>query len=238
MKKLSSPLLEHAPSRILVVAPHADDETLGAGGTIGRFAANGHHVTVAVMTGHGEGEHPLWSADVWDTVRGEAREAHAALGVKEVIYREIPAACVAQYPTWKLNREAADVLDQVRPEVLLVPFALDLHKDHREIFNAFAVAWRPNSPAGRAVREIYAYETLSETHWSVPYVEQGFLPNVHIDISATLETKLRALACYKSQICPAPATRSLEAARAQAVWRGAQIGVAAAEAFVLIRRII
>jgi LmbE family N-acetylglucosaminyl deacetylase len=61
---------------------------------------------------------------------------------------------------------------------------------------------------------------------------------VHVDISDTLETKLRALACFKTQIRKAPATRSLQAARAQAVWRGAQIGAEAAEAFVLVRRII
>lgn len=227
-----------SPSRVLVVAPHADDETLGAGGSIARFARAGHDVTVAVMTGHGEADHPLWPRSLWETIRGEAREAHAALGVRNVIYREIPAACVADYPTWKLNRDAAEVLDEVRPELLLVPFALDLHKDHREIFNAFCVAWRPVSDAGRGVREIYAYETLSETHWNVPYVEQGFMPNVHVDISETLEIKLQALACFKSQMHAAPATRSLQAARAQAVWRGAQIGAEAAEAFVLVRRIV
>jgi LmbE family N-acetylglucosaminyl deacetylase len=195
-------------------------------------------VTVAVMTGHGEGEHPLWPQSVWDLVRREAREAHATLGVKDVIYREIPAACVADYPAWKLNQAAGDVLEEVKPEMLFVPFALDLHRDHREIFNAFAVAWRPTSEASRRVREIYAYETLSETHWNVPYVEQGFIPNVHIDISDTLGIKLKALACFKSQVRPAPATRSLPAVRAQAVWRGAQIGAHAAEAFVLVRRII
>jgi N-acetylglucosamine malate deacetylase 1 len=227
-----------SPLRVLVVAPHADDETLGAGGSIARFVRAGHQVTVAVMTGHGEEEHPLWPRRVWDTVRDEAREAHAALGVAKVIYREVPAACVAEYPSWKLNREAGEVLDEVKPDLLFVPFALDLHKDHREIFNAFSVAWRPTSEVSRGVREIYAYETLSETHWNVPYVEQGFLPNVHVDISETLETKLRALACFKTQMRPAPATRSLQAARAQAVWRGAQIGTEAAEAFVLVRRII
>lgn len=226
------------PLRVLVVAPHADDETLGAGGSIARFVRAGHHVTVAVMTGHGEEEHPLWPRRVWDAVRDEAREAHAALGVAKVIYREVPAACVAEYPSWKLNCEAGEVLDEVKPDLLFVPFALDLHKDHREVFNAFSVAWRPTSEVSRGVREIYAYETLSETHWNVPYVEQGFLPNVHVDISETLETKLRALACFKTQMRPAPATRSLQAARAQAVWRGAQIGTEAAEAFVLVRRII
>ena len=77
--------------------------------------------------------------------------------------------------------------------------------------------------------------TPAETHWSAPYLEPGFTPNAWVDISAHLDTKLRALACYESQIRPAPDARSLDAVRALAVWRGAQQGMAAAEAFVTIR---
>lgn len=225
--------------KVLVVAPHADDETLGAGGTIARLASEGHHVTVAVMTGHGEDEaHPLWPRSVWDTVRGEAREAMAVLGVKELLFRDVPAALVADIPVYKLNKEAVAVTEQVKPDVLLLPFLWDLHKDHREVFHAFSVAWRVASETGRRIREVWAYETLSETHWNAATLEPGFLPNVHVDVSAHLETKIRALGCYESQMQKPPATRSLEAARAQAVWRGAQIGVAAAEAFVLVRRLV
>lgn len=227
------------PQRVLVVAPHADDETLGAGGTIARFAAEGHHVTVAVMTGHGDdAPHPLWPRSVWDKVRGEAREAMSVLGVKELLFREVPAAQVAEHPPWKLNREAVSIVEEVKPDVMLVPFLWDIHKDHREIFHAFSVAWRVASQTGRNIREVWAYETLSETHWNAATLEPGFVPNVHVDISAHLERKVQALHCYKSQMQAAPGTRSIEAARAQAVWRGAQVGVAAAEAFVLVRRLV
>jgi N-acetylglucosamine malate deacetylase 1 len=221
--------------RALVIAPHADDETLGVGGTIARLVSAGHHVSVAVMTGHGETmAHPLWPRSAWEGVRAEARKAMAVLGVEQLLLRELPAACVAQLPTWQVNREAQAVLEQTQPDLLFVPFLWDLHKDHREIFHAFSVAWRTSSAVGRKIRNIYAYETLSETHWNSP-LEPGFIPNTHLDISEFIETKLRALACYVSQVQPAPNTRSLEATRAQAVWRGAQIGVPAAEAFVLVR---
>jgi LmbE family N-acetylglucosaminyl deacetylase len=226
-----------SPLRALVIAPHADDETLGVGATIARLVAEGHRVSVAVMTGHGEAPHPLWQRSLWDGIRAEAREAMAVLGVHELILREIPAALVAQYPTWKLNEEARSVIEQAQPDLLFVPFLWDVHKDHRELFAAFNVAWRPNTPLGRKIRRIYAYETLSETHWNCAQLEPGFIPNVHVDVSPFLETKLRAMACYKSQVQRPPNTRSLEALRAQAVWRGAQIGVAAAEAFVLVRQL-
>lgn len=226
------------PKRILIVSPHADDETLGVGGTIARLAAEGHEVTVAVLTGHGEDEaHPLWEPGVWEEIRREAREAYDILGVDRVLFREIPAVRVAEQPLWKVNRIAAEILEEVRPEVLFVPFQYDLHQDHRSLFHAFSVAWRPSSEVGRVVREIYCYETVSETHWNFPNVEPGFLPNVWMEISDTLEIKLRALACFESQVRPAPDARSLEAVQALAVWRGSQAGMKAAEAFVLVRRL-
>lgn len=221
--------------RILVIAPHADDETLGMGGSLSRFVAEGHKVTVAVVTGHGDGDHPLWPQSVWDTVRAEARRAMSVLGVKDLLFEEVPAAQVAETPVWKLNRVTESIVAKVQPEILYVPFPFDLHKDHREIFHSLSVAWRTSSETGRGIREIYCYETQSETHWNIPYVEAGFLPNCWVDISATLETKLEALACYESQIRPAPDARSIEAVKALAVWRGSQVGVTAAEAFVAVR---
>lgn len=224
--------------KILVVAPHADDETLGAGGTIARMVSEGHEVTVAVMTGHGSGPHPIAPKSAWNTVRAEAREAMSILGVQKLIFREIPAGCVREQPLYVVNEVAAKVVEEVRPEMLFVPFLWDLHQDHREIFHTFSVAWRVSNSIGRGIREIYAYETLSETHWNTAYVEPGFFPNVHFDISNHLGKKLEALGCYKSQIREAPSARSIDSARAQAVWRGAQIEVRAAEAFVLVRKLV
>lgn len=224
--------------KVLVVAPHADDESLGVGGTIARHVSFGDEVVVVVMTGHGAHPHPIWPQSAWDVVRAEARAAMDVLGVKELLFREIPAACVAEVPAYQLNQEVFSVVDQVKPDILYVPFLWDLHKDHREIFYALSVAWRTCSPVGRGIREIYAYETLSETHWNTPYVEPGFVPNVYVDISQFLEIKIAALECYKSQMSPAPAARSLAAIRAQAVWRGALVNLPAAEAFVLVRKLI
>jgi LmbE family N-acetylglucosaminyl deacetylase len=221
---------------VLVVAPHADDETLGAGGTIARHAREGDLVYVAVVTGHGdESAHPLWPRSVWERVRGEAGAACRILGVKELIFEEVPAALVADQPAWKLNRATSAIVERIQPDVLYVPFAFDLHKDHREVFHSLSVAWRASSPTGRGIRQIYCYEVQSETHWNVPYVEAGFLPTSFVDIGETLETKLEALACYESQIRPFPDARSPEAVRALATWRGSQMGMRAAEAFVTVR---
>ncbi len=223
-------------SRILVVAPHADDETIGMGGTIARHAREGHEVVVAVVTGHGDdGPHPLWPREVWDRVRAEARTACDVLGVSELLFEEVPAAMVGDQPLWKLNKVIAAIVERAAPDALYVPFPFDLHRDHREVFHSLSVAWRSSSAAGRNIRDIHCYEVQSETHWNAPYLEPGFLPTMWTDIGATLEVKLEALSCYKSQIRPAPDARSLEAVRALAVWRGSQMGMSAAEAFVTVR---
>lgn len=224
--------------RILVIAPHADDECLGAGGVMSRYVTEGHHVAVAVLTGPGEGEHPVFPRAAWDTVRSECREAIELLGVQELLFENIPAALITEYPLHQLNATVDKIVRDVQAELLFLPFLYDLHRDHREIFHAFSVAWRPHTRHGRNLREIYCYETQSETHSNFPYVEAGFLPNCWFDISGEpLTKKLAALRCYQSQMQPAPHSRSLTAIEALATWRGSQMNVAAAEAFVLVRKL-
>ena len=201
-----------------------------------RYAAEGHQVFVAVMTGHGgTGPHPLWPPEVWTSVRTESRQAHAILGVADVFFFELPAVQVAEQPLWQVNKVAMEALEKAKPDILYVPFPYDLHRDHRELFHAFSVAWRPTTDIGRGIREIYAYETQSETHWSAPYLEPAFAPHVWVDISAFIDKKVEALRCFKSQMRPSPDTRSIEAIQALAAWRGSQVHMPAAEAFVAIR---
>ncbi len=221
--------------KVLCLAPHCDDETLGCGGVLARMVRERHEVTVAVVTGPGDDEHPVFPRGAWETVRREARATMDALGVAELHFENQPAALLADLPKHQLNDAVHALIESVRPEVLFVPHPFDLHKDHREVFDAASVAWRPTSELGRGVREVYAYEVLSETGWNAGGVEPGFVPNVWFDISSTLDAKLRALAAYESQLRPFPDARSVKAAEHLAHYRGAQMGMEAAEAFVLVR---
>jgi LmbE family N-acetylglucosaminyl deacetylase len=99
------------------------------------------------------------------------------------------------------------------------------------------VAWRPVTAVGRQVQRVLCYEVLSETHWNAPYLEPGFLPHRFEIITDTLDIKVRALDCFQSQIKQFPDIRSVQAIRALAQFRGAQVGVPAAEAFVVIREV-
>jgi LmbE family N-acetylglucosaminyl deacetylase len=155
--------------RLLAIAPHAEDETLGVGGTLARHAAEGDEVHVAVVTGHGDEPYPLWPRSAWDRVRAEAGRAMTTLGVAGLHFEEIPAALVADQPVHRLNRAVRGLIERVQPEALYVPFPFDLHKDHREVFHAVSVAYRASSEIGRTMRAVHCYEVPSETHLNAPY---------------------------------------------------------------------
>ena len=224
--------------RILVVAPHCDDETLGVGGSIARFVREGCDVIVAVMTGRGTEPHPLAKTLEEPPVRSEARDAMKILGVRELIFENIPAALVSDQPGYKVNQAAEAVVKSVKPEIIFLPFCWDVQLDHRTLTHAFNLAWRPHTDFGKRIRDVYMYETASETHWQISGYEPPFDPNTWVNISEHLVTKLESLACYKSQIRPFPDARSIEAVEALARWRGSQVSCRAAEAFVSVRRLV
>jgi LmbE family N-acetylglucosaminyl deacetylase len=215
---------------MLVVAPHPDDETLGAGGIIAALAAAGGEVAVLTVAGHLP---PLYPPDVHEQRVVEARRAHAVLGVTEAAFLDYPAVLLDQVPTPELNGRVQEVVERVEPDVLLVPFQ-DRHVDHRLVFEAAMVAARPVGP-GRGIGVVAAYETVSSTHWNAPHLEPTFVPNWCVDITDHIDTKLEALSCYESVLHAFPGPRSLEAVRALALFRGSQAGCGFAEGFHVLR---
>lgn len=218
---------------VLVIAPHADDEVLGAGGTIARFAAEGARITVAILTA---GFPPDFPQGEEEMIRQEAVAAHKILGVSETVYLDFPAAAIDSTPHRELNRAMASVYRQVSPDYVLVPFIGDVHLDHQAAFQSAMVMCRPNG--GHAPRNVLAYETVSETNWNAPLVTPGFQPNTYVDISNYLERKLDAFRAYASQVRPYPNERSIESLRAMAILRGTTVHLPAAEAFISVRHIL
>ena len=218
---------------VLVISPHPDDEVLGLGGTINRLAAEGHKVTVAVVT---RGWAPLFPDEQVARVRTEAQKANGILGTKELKFLDLPVTTLHAIPESELNKVFIDLVSDVKPEYVFIPFPGDRHEDHRQVFDACMVALRP-VPSNNFVKKIFAYETVSETHWAAPGVEPVFDPQHYVDIANHLETKCRAMQAYKSQVRPVPDARSIEAIKALATWRGSVVGLPAAEAFAIIRSI-
>lgn len=218
------------PKRVLIVAPHPDDETLGAGGTAAKCATLGHHVTVLIVSGHLP---PLYSREAYETTVREAKMAFEILSVAETRFLEIPATMVGNEAAHVLNGKIGSVVRNVRPNIVLTCYP-DRHVDHRVIFESVMVATRPVGEE-RNIELVAAYETLSETHWNAPFIEPNFTPNWVVDISEHVQTKLKALACYESQVTAFPGSRSVEAVEALAKFRGTQAGFGYGEAFQIIR---
>jgi len=221
---------------ILVLAPHADDETLGCGGTIAKHVKSGDEVNVAILTNASVGAPELFGDNVINQVRDECSRACQVLGVNKVYFENLPAPQLDQYPQYKIANCIRKIINDVSPSVLYIPHKGDLHMDHGAIYNAALVAARPF--ANQPVLTIYSYETLSETEWGHPTPDMAFIPTVFNDISGEfLEKKLLALKCYVSQLRDFPSSRSLESITALAKMRGSIIGAMAAESFALIRSI-
>lgn len=217
--------------KILVFAPHPDDEILGVGGTLALNIARGNEVYVCVVT---IGKPPIFtSAESCRKNQEDAKLCHKFLGIKKSFFLEFPAADLESVRRVELNDSFLKVIQEVEPDEVYIPHIGDMQKDHQIVVDACMVALRPKYFP--QVKRILAYETLSETDWNLPIVSNAFIPNVFVDISSTLDTKLEALSYYTFQINNFPDARSPEAVLALARYRGALMHWEAAEAFMLIR---
>ncbi len=222
--------------KILVIAPHPDDEVLGCGGVIKKHVKSGDQVYCCIVT---KGYPPEWSEEFMKKIRKDNLNASKVLGIKKTLFLDLPTAKLDTVPQKKLNDFIGECVKEINPEVVYIPFAGDLSRDHRLIFESALVATRPIN--GSKIKRIMAYEVLSETEWGrfLPNKRYDiFSPNIYIDISETLKDKLKAMACYKGEIKSHPHPRSLKIIKALAQKRGSEAGLKAAEAFFLIREIL
>ena len=217
-------------NRVLVIAPHPDDEILGCGGTMLKYIAAGHEVYVCIVT---KGCLPLFSPENVEKTRSEARICHQNIGVKKTFFLDFPAVMIDKENRYEVNEKILNVIKDIQPDEVYIPHWGDMQKDHQIVADACMVALRPKYEL--KVKRIYSYETMSETAWNAPNIQNEFIPNVFVDISDTIDKKLEALSFFKTQLSPFPDARSLEAVEALAKYRGALMHYKAAEAFMLIR---
>lgn len=223
-------------NKILIIAPHADDEVLGCGATISKLAKAGKEVYVLICTNASVGAPELFSSDIIKQIRKEALEAHRVLGVKKTFFLEFPAPVLDQYPRYKMSNELSAIIKKIGADTVYIPHRGDCHKDHAIIHECAMVACRPL--ANCTVKRVYAYETLSETEWGEPVTADFFVPVRYNTFTIDdFQKKLDAMSCFKSQLYPFPASRSLEAIEALAKYRGCTVSTERAEAFEVLRDI-
>ena len=223
---------------VLVVAAHPDDEVLGCGGTITRLAQEGHDVYIAIL---GEGITSRYQqreqADqaVVEALHARSRQVAELLGARDLFLYNLPDNRFDTVPLLDVIKIVEELVERLQPQVIYTHHGGDLNVDHVVVHRAVLTATRP--VAGCPVREICAFEVPSSTEWAFGQFQSVFRPNVFVDISATLETKVQAMALYESEARPFPHPRSPDALRAIAQRWGSAVGVEAAEVFELVRKV-
>lgn len=215
--------------RVLIFAPHRDDEIIGVGGTILKRKAAGDFVAVCIVTAREGMELPPSTKILHE----EMKKAHAFCHIDQYIGFPFWANNLENIPRKEMNKAFFDAIVKVQPEEVYLPFWGDMQKDHQIVTDAAMVALREKYD--HPVRRIYAYETLSETGINLPSENYSFIPNVFEDITDYLEGKKTALSFFKTQVRSFPDLRSPESVEALARLRGATVNIQAAEAFMLIR---
>ena len=218
---------------VLVVAAHTDDEALGCGGTIARHVAEGDTVYAAFLA-DGVTSRPDSTNEELDQRNSAAAKAHEILGIKKAYMLGFPDNRMDSIPLLDIVQKLEGVLDEVKPQVIYTHHCGDLNVDHRITHQVVLTACRP--VPGASVKEIYAFEVLSATEWNSPGLNP-FIPNVFIDITNHLVTKMKALELYELEMREEPHSRSLANAKRLAEFRGNCVGVAVAEGLSLVRLI-
>jgi LmbE family N-acetylglucosaminyl deacetylase len=225
--------------RIAVVAAHPDDEVLGCGGTIARHAAEGDQVHVLVVaegvTSRSTARDRSKSSGELSQLAVAAGRANQLLGTFNLQLLDFPDNRLDGVDLLDVVKAVEGFLDKCNPQTVYTHWPSDLNVDHRVVSEAVQTACRPVPQ--RMQEQLLFFEVPSSTEWRAGG-GRAFEPNYFVDISATLELKQRALSAYESEMRAWPHSRSPQAVQSLACWRGASVGVTAAEAFMLGRAVV
>ena len=230
---------------ILIVCAHPDDETIGMGGTMKKLSKS-HDVTVLFVAEgitarrkSGFKNNPVYdvSHEEMEKMKEEieirkdhAKEALKILGVNKIRFLDLPNEELDQVPLLRIIKEIEKEIDETQCEMIFTHHFNDLNLDHRVVYDATITAARPlpDTP----VSMIASFEIPASTDWKAPY---QFKPNLFIDISNELQSKVEALKAYHYEIRKPPHPRSKEMTEAGAFRWGSLSGYNSSEAFEIIR---
>lgn len=223
-------------SKILVVAAHPDDEVIGIGATVRQHVKNGDEVRCIIL---GEGQTSRYDAqenaprNIVEKLHEDSLKAAEVLGYSKLYFADFPDNRFDHVDLLDIVKYIEKIKQEFKPNIIYTHHIGDLNIDHQITAQAVVTATRPIS-TGHIVNEIYAFETLSATEWNFSNCVP-FTPNVFIDVSETFSDKLKAMQCYKSELCEAPHPRSLDIMDAVAKKMGSVVGKKYAEALMVVR---
>lgn len=217
--------------KVLAIAPHPDDETLGCGGTLLRHKAENDILAWLIVTDMHQ--------DVgYSEKQKELREREIDKVAKKYLFKTVyrlgfPTTRLDVIPRGKLIEAIGQTFREFLPEIIYLPYVNDVHTDHKIVFEAVTACTKWfRYPS---IKRILTYETLSETDFNLDPESLPFRPNVFVNISKTLEEKIEVMQFYKSELGDFPFPRSEKAIRSLAALRGTFSGFHAAEGFMLLK---
>ncbi|MFM2305133.1 MAG: hypothetical protein RLZZ135_2546 [Cyanobacteriota bacterium] len=189
--------------RVLVVAPHPDDETLGCAGAIALLAAQGCNVWVLVVS-DGTQSHPnsrQYPAPILQQLRAaETQSAMAKLGVTSdrITFMELPDGAIPTPGTIDFNAVVdrfINYLTAVNPQTIFAPCRTDPHPDHRATWQILHAALAQAQLTPRSIEyPIWDWDPLQRSSTNSTEIQAW-----RLDISQVVELKQQAIAAYRSQ---------------------------------------
>lgn len=220
--------------KILTIAPHPDDETLGCGGTLLRHHFEGDECHWLIMTkldkSIGYDEYQIKQRDK------EISTVSKMYSFKTVSQLDFITTMMDTYALSEIIKKVSKIINKIKPDTIYLPYYNDVHSDHRITYDA--VISSTKSFRASYIKKIVAYETLSETEFALGNSKDTFDPNLFINVSKYLNKKIKIMRIYKSELQKHPNPRSIENIKALAIHRGSTIGVSAAESFLILRHIL
>lgn len=218
--------------KILVVSPHPDDETLGAGGTILRMMAEGHDVYWLNFTAMLNPD--KFSKDILERRKVQLNTIEIFYHFAGIYHLNMPTAELEKIDSGEAIDRVGEVFRKVEPNILILPDYNDAHSDHKKVFEwCYACSKTFRFPF---VKQIMTMEIISETDFGAPM--NFFEPNYYIDITDYMEKKIDAMKIYDTELGEVPFPRNIDNIKALAMVNGARAGVKYAEAFRLIKCIV
>lgn len=219
-------------NKVLCVAVHADDETLGCGGTMLKHKAQGDEIHWMLLTGPTENHPCNFTQEHIDARAERVQRVAATYGYDSMEYLALPTQLLHILDLRDIVQKISDVIKKIQPNIIYTMFANDVHSDHRVAFDALYSCTK--SFRYPFIERIYMMETLSETEFALAIPARTFLPNVYVDITNYMDKKLEIMQMYPTEVMQEPYPRSLSSIKALARVRGSRAGVMYAEAFQLL----
>jgi len=221
-------------NKVLVIAVHPDDETLGCGGTLLKHQANGDEIYWLIITEAKREDG--FNAKSIEKRKKEIQKVAKLYNFKKTVNLKLATMRIDEYSMSSLIGDISKVMNEIKPNIVYLPFKGDVHSDHRKIFEAsYSCTKLFRYPF---IKKIFMTETLSETEFAPSTKEDSFVPNVFVDITDFMSKKLEIMKVYESEMAEHPFPRSERNLKALATFRGATAGCEYAESFMLLKEIL